>query len=90
MRPSLNTLRVQVPNSHILTQNLYYSYHDPKPKYLSIAYLDLLGPSGIENFKAKGLLPRYLEPDFQITGVLGPSGAACSEGPSTLELNSWV
>ena len=39
-------LRVQVPNNHILTQNLYYNYYYPKPKYLSIEYLDPLGTSG--------------------------------------------
>ena len=33
------TLRVQVPNNHILTQNLYYTYNHPKPKYLIIGYL---------------------------------------------------
>ena len=37
------TLRVQVPNNHILTQNLYYNYNYSKPKYLIIGYLDPLG-----------------------------------------------
>ena len=37
------TLRVQVPNNHILTQNLYYNYYYPKPKYQIIGYLDPLG-----------------------------------------------
>ena len=37
------TLRVQVPNNHILTQNLYYNHYYPKPKYLIIGYLDPLG-----------------------------------------------
>ena len=37
------TLRVQVPNNHKLTQNLYYHYYYPKPKYLIIGYLDPLG-----------------------------------------------
>ena len=36
-------IRVQVPNTHILTQNLYYIYYYPKPKYLIIGYLDPLG-----------------------------------------------
>ena len=36
-------LRVQVPNNHILTQTLYYSYHYPNPKYLIIGYMDPLG-----------------------------------------------
>ena len=34
------TLRVQVPNNHILTQNLYYNYNYPKPKFLIIGYMD--------------------------------------------------
>ena len=37
------TLRVQVPNNHILTQNLYYSYYYQTPKYLIIGYLDPKG-----------------------------------------------
>ena len=37
------TLRVQGPNNHILTPNLYYSYYYPKPKYLIIGYMDPLG-----------------------------------------------
>ena len=37
------TLRVQVPNNHILTQNLYYNYYYPNPKYLIIGYMDTLG-----------------------------------------------
>ena len=36
-------LRVQVPNNHIFTQNLYYNYYYPRPKYLIIGYLDPLG-----------------------------------------------
>ena len=34
-----------MPNNHILTQNLYYNYYYPKPKYLIIGYLDPLGLS---------------------------------------------
>ena len=37
------SLRVQVPNNHILTQNLYYDYYYPDPKYLIIWYMDPLG-----------------------------------------------
>ena len=37
------TLRVQVPNYHILTQNLYYNYYYPNPKYLNFGYMDPLG-----------------------------------------------
>ena len=39
------TLRVQVPNNHILTQNLYQNYYYPNPKYLIIGYMDPLGHS---------------------------------------------
>ena len=37
------TLRVQVPNNHILTQNLYYNYFYQNPKYLIIGYMDPVG-----------------------------------------------
>ena len=40
---SKTPLRVQVTNNHMLTQNLYYNYYYPKPKYLTIGYLDHLG-----------------------------------------------
>ena len=36
-------LRVQVPNNHIPTPNLYHNYYYPKPKYPIIGYLDPLG-----------------------------------------------
>ena len=39
----LQSLRVQVPNSHILTPSLYYNYYYPNPKYLMIGYMDPLG-----------------------------------------------
>ena len=42
---SRTNLRVQVPNIHIPTQNLYYNYYYPNPKYLIIGYLDPLGKS---------------------------------------------
>ena len=38
--PITLTLRVQVPNSHILTQNQDYNYYYPNPKYLIIGYMD--------------------------------------------------
>ena len=38
-----DTLRVQVPNNHILTPNLCYNYYYPNPKYLIIGYMDPLG-----------------------------------------------
>ena len=34
------TLRVQVPNNHMLTQNHYYDSYYPDPKYLIIGYMD--------------------------------------------------
>ena len=34
------SLPVQVPDNHILPQNLYYNYYYPIPKYLIIGYLD--------------------------------------------------
>ena len=33
-------LRVQVPNNHILAQNLYYNCYYPKAEYLIIGYMD--------------------------------------------------
>ena len=36
----LVSLTVQVPDDHILTQNLYQNYNDPKPMCLIIGYLD--------------------------------------------------
>ena len=33
-------VRVQVPNNHILTPNLYYNYYCPDPKYPIIGYMD--------------------------------------------------
>ena len=36
----LPTLRVQVPNKHMRTPNLYHNDYYPIPKYLSIGYLD--------------------------------------------------
>ena len=41
--PKYLTLRVQVPNNHILPPNLYYNYYYPNPKYLIIGYMDPLG-----------------------------------------------
>ena len=39
----LHSLRVQVPNNQILTQDLYYNSYYPNPKYLILAYMDPLG-----------------------------------------------
>ena len=41
--PCSQALRVQVLNNHILTQNPYYNYYYPNPKYLIIGYMDSLG-----------------------------------------------
>ena len=38
------TPRVQVPNNHILTQHLYYSYYCPNPRYVLNYWVH--GPSG--------------------------------------------
>ena len=43
--------RVQGPNNHILTQNLYYIYYYPKPKHLNY-YCP----------KPKYLIIRYMDP----------------------------
>ena len=32
-----------MPNNHVLTQNLYYNYYYPNPKYQIIGYMDPLG-----------------------------------------------
>ena len=37
---ALVTLRVQVPNNHILTHNLYYNCYYQNPKYPMIGYMD--------------------------------------------------
>ena len=37
-------------NNHLLTQNLYYNYYYPKPKYQIIGYLDPLGYSDSKEF----------------------------------------
>ena len=40
---SFPVLTSKGPSTHILTQNLYYNYYDPKTKYLIIGYVDPLG-----------------------------------------------
>ena len=37
------SLRVHVPENHILTPSLYYNYYYLKPKYLLVGYMDPLG-----------------------------------------------
>ena len=61
------TLRVQVPNSHILVQNLHYNYYYPTPKSLIIGYLDPLGYP---------LLYSIYAPDFLSVKGLGEGLAA--------------
>ena len=36
-------LKTHVPHNQILTQNLYYVFYYPNPKYLKFGYMDLLG-----------------------------------------------
>ena len=53
------TLRVQVPNGHILSQNLCYNYYYPKPKYLICGYLDPKAdekPEALNPLKGKPIL----------------------------------
>ena len=50
--------RVQVPNNHILTQNLYYNYYYQSPKYLDIGYAD---PQGVFTIK-KLIASRFMQP----------------------------
>ena len=65
------TLRVQVPNNHVLTQNLYYNSYYPNPKYLIIGYMDPLG---------NGLMV----PELSNLRVLGVSGGGSTPDRSTL------
>ena len=51
------TLRVQVPNNHIPTQNLYYKYYYLKPKYQIIGYIGLVMSSMI-SWRVLGLVVR--------------------------------
>ena len=38
--PGYGTLRVQVPNNHIRTQNVYYTYYYSNTKYPTTGYMD--------------------------------------------------
>ena len=63
--------RVQVPNNHALTQNLYYyNYYYPDPRYLIIGYMDPLGM-----FLSKSVVGKRL--------CVAERGMAIPEGPST-------
>ena len=55
------TLRVQVHTNHILTQNLYYNFDSPNPKYLILGYMDPLGKAAASNSS----LPQALNPQNQ-------------------------
>ena len=61
------SLRVQVPNNHILTQNLYYNHYYPNPKYLIIGYMD---PLGLPEKVGLGIQPPGLHRMFWF-GALG-------------------
>ena len=58
------TLRVQglgyLTINHIPVQNLYYNYHYPKPKYLNLGYLDLLGECMLSRIPFWGRIGRVL------------------------------
>ena len=58
-----HSLRVQVPNNHILTPNLYYNYYYPNPKYVIIGYMD---PPG---FRVLGR--RYCSPKSELLIIPG-------------------
>ena len=67
------SLRVQVPNNHILTQNLYYNCSYPKPKYPNPkAYIPLCIP----------IHPPLKGPNYW---VLGPSGYEVSRKVSGVQ-----
>ena len=64
------SLRVQVPKNHILTQNLYYNYNYPKPKYLIMGFLDPLGLGLVGIYKgAQSFLGGFVP--SRCFGVLG-------------------
>ena len=52
------TLRVTVPSKYILTQNLYYHFYYPQPKYQIIRYTDPLGHTTL--YRAMALVLRLL------------------------------
>ena len=79
------TLRVQVPNKQILTQNLYSNSYYPNPKYLVIGYTDPLGDA---SFQKKTVLetllleqlPRAFREAISFSGR-GPSASFRSHRP---------
>ena len=74
-------LRVQVPNNHIPTPNLYYNYCYTKPKYQIIGYMDPLGTmSPGENHGAFAMLPRV---------ITSPSPPPNTEYPPSNKGTTW-
>ena len=52
------TLRVQVPNNHILTQNLFYNHYYQNPEYQIVGYMDPKGLASSVVFNAKNYSSR--------------------------------
>ena len=70
------SLRVQVPNNHIRTPNLYCNYYYPNPKYLIIGYMDHLGlfmektfPKWPSSASLAGRQPRVFQLDLPVPGL---------------------
>ena len=84
--PEALTLRVQVPNNHMPTQNLYYNYYYPKPKYLIIGYLDPLGKP--QNSRFRATRPVH-QPQVNMT-QLGPDGRKADAVPTGTYGDVWV
>ena len=63
---------MQVPNNHVLAQNLHYIYHYPKPKYRIAGYLD---PKPYRSLK-EDLIIGYLDPLGEMT-LRMPIPSAC-------------
>ena len=60
------SLRVQVPNNHILTQNLYQNHYYPNPKYQIIGHMDPLGLIIASSLWSLG--PHFLEQHLGFSG----------------------
>ena len=89
-------LRVQVPNSHTLTQTctILYSYY-PKPKYLIIGYMDPLGSFCVPMFTSAGASSDFtvLAGDLQAFRwrfVAGSAAIPSPEGAGTQQLGTWA
>ena len=68
------TQRVQVPNHHILTRNLYYNYWYPKPKYLIVGYMDPLGKRCKETWRLDRRPAPLLKPHVSGEACVGSIG----------------